>query len=69
MRTTPFSGGLPFVILLVLSFDTAAYDDAASLKGVEQGRGLFLVDLADPGKTALIWRSSRAPVRGSNAKG
>ncbi len=53
MRTIPFSGGLMLIFLLLLSFDTAAYDDAAALKGVEQGRGLFLVDLADPGKTAL----------------
>jgi intracellular sulfur oxidation DsrE/DsrF family protein len=53
MRTNPISGRLMFLLFLLISFDSAAYDDAAALKGIEQGRGLFLVDLADPGKTAL----------------
>jgi intracellular sulfur oxidation DsrE/DsrF family protein len=29
------------------------YDDSAALKGVEQGRGVFLVDIANPNKLAL----------------
>ena len=48
MRTIPFPGWLTLVLLVLLPLDSAAYDDAAALKGVERGRGLFLVDLADP---------------------
>ncbi|MFA9460650.1 DsrE family protein [Thiohalorhabdus methylotrophus] len=57
MRTILRAGGLAVLLLLacwpVQAPAEAAYDDSAALKGVTEGKGVFLVDIGDPRKLGL----------------
>jgi intracellular sulfur oxidation DsrE/DsrF family protein len=44
---------LALLLLTVAAGAEEQYSDAAALKGVEEGKGLFLVDITEPRKTAL----------------
>lgn len=39
--------------LAALAEDIPPIDDSAALRGVREGKGIFLIDFADPGKTAF----------------
>ncbi len=41
------------LVLVLCAPQLLAYDDSAALKGVSQGKGLFLIDLAQPQKLDL----------------
>ena len=44
---------LLLLLILSIGLNAHAFDDADALRGVSEGKGLFLVDLTRPDKTAL----------------
>jgi intracellular sulfur oxidation DsrE/DsrF family protein len=56
MQTRSMTRLLPSLALMLLTAAALAeeqYSDAAALKGVSEGKGLFLVDITEPKKTAM----------------
>ena len=53
MKATRVMKSLFLLFALTLGLNAHAFDDADALRGVSEGKGLFLVDLTRPDKTAL----------------
>jgi intracellular sulfur oxidation DsrE/DsrF family protein len=60
---------LLFVPLLTAQAATAPINDAAALRGVKEGRGVFLIDFNDPKKTAFYLEIIRGTHAGLTRQG
>ncbi|HSJ47855.1 MAG TPA: DsrE family protein [Gammaproteobacteria bacterium] len=59
------------LVLLLGSFSVAAAEihDAAALGDLKQGKGVFLVDIAEPGKLAFYLKAIEGTYQGMKAQG
>lgn len=71
MRPThhPIHFALLALLLCLTAFGTQAADDAAALKGLKTGKGVFLVDIGSPKKLALYLDVIQGTHRGMERQG